>query len=101
MFIDSHAHLNMREFRDDLQAVIERATLARVGEMLNVGYDPASIEETLALTDEYPGVYAAVGIHPHHATDYDGYLEERIRQLLLKRKVLAVGEMGLDYYRDL
>ena len=61
MFIDSHAHLNMKDFRGDLDAVIERATVARVSEMLNVGYDPASIEETVGLMDRYPGIYGAVG----------------------------------------
>ncbi|MBU8922356.1 MAG: YchF/TatD family DNA exonuclease [Bacteroidales bacterium] len=101
MLIDSHAHMNMSQFRDDLSAVLERAALAGVGEILNVGYDPASIEETIALVDKYPAIYAAVGIHPHHATDWNGYLEDRIKQFLLRRKVLAVGEIGLDYYRDL
>ena len=101
MLIDSHAHLNMSQFREDLPLVLERASLAGVGEILNVGYDPASIEETIALADEYPAIYAAVGIHPHHATDWNGYLEDRVKQFLLRRKVLAVGEIGLDYYRDL
>lgn len=101
MLIDSHAHLNMKEFAEDLSAVMERAAAAGVGEMLNVGYDPASIDETLALVDTWPVVYAALGIHPHHATDWNGFLEDRIKQLLLRRKVLALGEIGLDYYRDL
>ncbi len=101
MLIDSHAHLNMSQFDADLSAVIERASLAGVGEILNVGYDPASIEETLALVDKYPMVYAALGIHPHNASDWNGYLEDRIKQFLLRRKVLAFGEIGLDYYRDL
>ncbi|MCK4537469.1 MAG: YchF/TatD family DNA exonuclease [Candidatus Krumholzibacteria bacterium] len=101
MLIDSHAHMNMSQFQGDLPAVLERAALAGVGEILNVGYDPASIDETIALADKYPTMYAALGIHPHHATDWNGYLEDRIKQLFLRRKVLAVGEIGLDYYRDL
>lgn len=101
MFIDSHAHLNMSQFRDDLPLVMERAASAGLGEILNVGYDPASIGETVSLSDEYGSIHAALGIHPHHATDWDGIVAERIKQLLLRRKVIAVGEVGLDYYRDL
>lgn len=101
MLIDSHAHLNMSQFYGDLPAVLERARAAGVGEILNVGYDPASIDETVALADEYGNVYAALGIHPHHATEWNTELENRIKRLLLRRKVLGVGEIGLDYYRDL
>ncbi|MBN2070766.1 MAG: YchF/TatD family DNA exonuclease [Candidatus Krumholzibacteriota bacterium] len=101
MLIDSHAHLNMSEFRDDFGEVMERAGKAGIGEILNVGYDPSSIDATIALAEKYPGIYAAAGIHPHHATDWSPSLEEKIKPLLLKKKVLAVGEIGLDYYRDL
>ncbi len=101
MLVDSHAHLNMSQFEGDLDEVMERARSAGVGEILNIGYDPASIDETIALSDRYPSIYAALGIHPHHAGDFDGRLEEKLKQLLLRRKVLALGEVGLDYYRDL
>ncbi len=101
MLVDSHAHLNMPQFEADLPAVIERASLAGIGEILNVGYDPESIDGTLALVDEYPTIYAALGVHPHNASDWNANLEEKIKQLLLRRKVIAYGEIGLDYYRDL
>jgi TatD DNase family protein len=101
MLIDSHSHLESREFAADLDAVLERARTAGIGEILNVGYDPSSIDETLTLTERYREVHGALGIHPHHAKDYDDALEEGIKKKLLRKKVLAVGEIGLDYYRDL
>jgi TatD DNase family protein len=101
MLVDSHTHLESRDFAADLDEVLERARAAGVGEILNVGYDPSSIEKTLALTERYGDVYAALGIHPHNAKDYDDALEEGLKKELLRKKVLAVGEIGLDYYRDL
>lgn len=101
MLIDSHAHLNMSPFRDDLDDVMARARAAGVGEILNVGYDPASLDQTIALVGRYDEVHAAIGIHPHEAKCWDAELEKRIKQLLLRKKVLALGEIGLDYYRDL
>lgn len=101
MLIDSHAHLNMEPFRRDLDAVLDRAREAGVGEILNIGYDPASIDETMALTERCDEVYAAIGIHPHEAACWDDALEEKMKRLLLRKKVLAVGEIGLDFYRDL
>jgi TatD DNase family protein len=101
MLIDSHAHLDMEQFSVDLPVVIERARRAGIGEILNVGYDAATIEGTLRLADEHAIVWAALGVHPHNATEYDDAFEEKLKQLLLRRKVLAVGEIGLDYYRDL
>ncbi|MBN2184469.1 MAG: YchF/TatD family DNA exonuclease [Candidatus Krumholzibacteriota bacterium] len=101
MLIDSHAHLNMQQFAGDLQEVMDRAREAGVGEILNIGFDPASIDETLELADRYGNVYAALGIHPHNAADWSDGLEDRLKRLLLRKKVVAVGEIGLDYYRDL
>ncbi len=101
MLIDSHAHLNMSQFDGDLHDVMARARDAGVGEILNIGFDPASIDETLELAERYGNVYAALGIHPHHAADWSADLEDRLKRLLLRKKVVAVGEIGLDYYRDL
>ena len=101
MLVDSHAHLESREFAADLDEVVERARSAGVGEILNVGYDAESIAKTVALTERFEEVYGAVGIHPHNAKDYGGALEEDIKKQLLRKRILAVGEIGLDYYRDL
>ena len=101
MLIDSHAHLDMQQFDGDREQVIYRALEAGVGEILNVGYDGATIDSTLKLVDQHGSIWAALGIHPHNAEDWDADLEEKLKQLLLRRKVLAVGEIGLDYYRDI
>jgi len=101
MLIDSHAHLDMQQFDADREQVIYRAVEAGVGEILNVGYDGATIDSTLRLVDGHGSVWAALGIHPHNAADWNAALEEKLKQLLLRRKVLAVGEIGLDYYRDI
>ena len=101
MLIDSHVHLNLREFRADLDAVVRNARSAGVAEMLQIGYDERSLDETLSLADRYEDVYAAVGIHPHDAKSFGPDLERRLREALRREKVLAVGEIGLDFYRDL
>jgi TatD DNase family protein len=101
MLIDSHAHLDMEQFDGDRHEALSRALEAGVGEILNVGYDASTIDSTLRLADEHPPVWAALGIHPHNASEWDDSLEEKLKQLLLRRKVLAVGEIGLDYYRDI
>ena len=101
MLVDSHAHLDMKQFEGELPLVLARASEAGVGEILNVGYDTETVDSTLRLADEHPMIWAALGIHPHNAADWDPGLEEKLKQLLMRRKVLAVGEIGLDYYRDL
>lgn len=101
MLIDTHAHLDLEQFDGDRRETISRALEAGVGEILNVGCDRATIDSTLRLVDEHGPVWAALGIHPHNASDWDDALEEKLKQLLLRRKVLAVGEIGLDYYRDI
>lgn len=101
MLVDSHVHLNMHQFKEDLDDVVARARSVGVGEMLQVCYDAGSIEETLALTEKYAEVYGAVGIHPHDAKSWNGAVEKRLTEALRGRKIRAAGEMGLDYYRDL
>ena len=99
--IDSHAHLTAKAYRKDLEAVLERARDAGVTSILTVGFDMASSEAGVRLAEKYPDIYAAVGIHPHDATtlnlDALGCLEE----LAAHPKVVAIGEIGLDFYRDL
>jgi TatD DNase family protein len=101
MLVDSHAHLDMSQFEHDVDDVVNRAAAAGVREILNVGYDPGSLERVLDLTGRYEGVFAALGIHPHNARDYDDELESELKRVLLRKKVIALGEIGLDYYRDL
>lgn len=101
MWVDTHAHLDMRRFDDDREAAIERARQAHVGAIVNVGIDLESSRRAVRLAAENALVYAAVGIHPHHARKLDGAALESLRELALQPKVVAVGEIGLDFFRDL
>jgi TatD DNase family protein len=101
MLIDSHVHLDMHQFKDDRDAVVARARAAGIGEMLQVCYDAGSIGATLSLTERYTEVYGAAGLHPHDAKDWNEGVEKRLKEAILRKKILAVGETGLDYYRDL
>jgi len=101
MLVDSHVHLNMREFADDVDEVLSRARAAGVGEMLQVCYDARSIDDTIALTGRHPEIYGAAGIHPHDARSWNDGVEKKLEAALGAKKIIAAGEMGLDYYRDL
>jgi TatD DNase family protein len=101
MLFDTHAHLHDPAFAGDRAAVLERARRAGVGLMLAVGTDPATSREAVALAAAHGDVYAAVGIHPHDAAAADAAALADIGALARAPKVVAVGEIGLDYYRDL
>ncbi|MGB9903377.1 MAG: TatD family hydrolase [Desulfotomaculales bacterium] len=101
MLVDTHAHLVDGRFDRDRREVLERARAAGVALIVNVGYDLESSRKSVALAGEFDCVYAAVGVHPHDAAQVPpGYLEE-LRKLAKGEKVVAVGETGLDYYRNL
>jgi TatD DNase family protein len=104
MFVDSHAHLDGPEFDTDRDEVIQRARDAGVSAILNVGTgDPHSgaLERALELADKHQEVYAAVGIHPHDARLFDDKAEQRITSLIEQsRRVIAWGEIGLDFHYD-
>jgi TatD DNase family protein len=99
--IDSHAHLTARAYRKDLDAVVERARNGGVTAIINVGFDMASSEAGVRLARGHPDIFAAVGIHPHDATTLDLDALGRLEELAADPKVVAVGEVGLDFYRDL
>ena len=99
-FIDTHMHLNAAEFDSDRSAVFERALLAGVARMVEVGYDCASSRAAVRLAETDPRIYAVVGIQPHYALEADAAWLDAIRQLAAHPKVLAIGEIGLDYYHD-
>ncbi|HKR02277.1 MAG TPA: TatD family hydrolase [Pyrinomonadaceae bacterium] len=104
MFVDSHAHIDGQEYDADRDEVVERARAAGVGAILNVGTgDPqsGSLERAVEVAERYEGVYAAVGVHPHDARLFDDEAERRIQALIQKsRRVIAWGEIGLDYHYD-
>lgn len=98
---DTHAHLNDRQFAQDLDQVLERASKRGVTYIVNVGYDLDASRVSVELAQRYAKVYAAVGIHPHDAADVKEETYDSLRFLATKPKVVAIGELGLDYYRDL
>jgi TatD DNase family protein len=101
MFIDSHAHLDGPKFDEDREAVMRRAKNACVSTIINVGFDIPSCQRSIALAEAYPQVYAAVGIHPHDAADAKEEDFVLLKKWTTHPKVVALGEMGLDYYRNL
>lgn len=100
MFVDTHAHLFYENFKDDLDDVIKRAKENGVDYILVPATDIKTAEETLKLCDNYDFIYAAVGIHPHDTKDWDDSLLSKIENLAKHPKVVAIGEIGLDYYYD-
>lgn len=96
--IDTHCHLDLRPFDADRDAVIERAAAAGVTRIINPGIDLDSCRQVLALADRHPGVYAAVGVHPTHCAEFDAGTLKALRELAGHPKVVAIGEIGLDYY---
>ena len=102
MLIDSHAHIQGKEYAGETAAVIERARAAGVEQIIAVGGagDMSSNSEAVALADSFENIYATVGMHPHDAKDVGPDELQRLRDLALHPKVIAVGETGLDYYYD-
>jgi TatD DNase family protein len=94
--IDTHAHLDMCE---DPDAAVTRAQEAGVTRILTVGTGPASWPTALELAERHDGVHAILGLHPHNAGDDDTGLD-RLGELLDDDRVVAVGETGLDFFRD-
>jgi TatD DNase family protein len=104
MFVDSHAHIDGEEFDADRDEVVARARAAGVRAILNVGTgDPhgGNFERAVSVAEAYEGVYAAAGVHPHDARRYDDAAERRLLEVLRgSGRVVALGEIGLDYHYD-
>jgi TatD DNase family protein len=100
--VDSHAHLQHARFDADREAVIDRALDAGIERICVPGWDLASSEAALELASRHPGVIdAAVGVHPHHAAEMDERAWVRLEALVADPRVRAVGEIGLDFHRNL
>lgn len=100
MLFDTHAHLNADQFEEDLEAVIERAHQEGVENMVVVGFDRPTITRAMELADRYEFIYACIGWHPVDAIDMVDEDLLWIEELSSHPKVVAIGEMGLDYYWD-
>jgi TatD DNase family protein len=97
MLVDTHTHLTMSEFEEDLDDVIQRAREAGVMKMISVGTDYDSSHGSISLAERHHEIFAAVGLHPHEADTDLGNLSW-IQELAAHSKVVAIGEIGLDYY---
>jgi TatD DNase family protein len=96
--IDTHCHLDWNAFDPDREAVIDRAVQARVTRMITIGVDGPSSRRAIDLAEKHDSVYAAVGVHPNDCAGFDTALLNDIRSLARHPKVVAIGEIGLDYY---
>jgi TatD DNase family protein len=99
--IDSHAHLTIKQYRKDLAAVLRRAGEADVWGIINVGFDVNSSEDGIHLAEVHENIFAAVGVHPHDARALDADAISQLEGLADHPKVVAIGEIGLDFYRNL
>jgi TatD DNase family protein len=102
MFVDSHCHLDDKRFAGDLDAVLDRAAAAGVTRILTIGTGdgPPEIDRATRLADRYPQVCASIGVHPHDASKVTPQTYDDLRALATHPKVIAFGEIGLDYHYD-
>jgi len=100
MYFDTHAHYDNPRFDIDRRALLERLPKEGISLVLNPGYDMASSRVAVGLAEDYPFVYAAVGFHPHDSSAMGEGDLEKLERLTRRPKVVAVGEIGLDYHYD-
>jgi TatD DNase family protein len=100
--VDSHVHLDHEKFRDDLEPLLSRAREQGITRMLTIGTGdgPPKLDCAIELALKYDGIYATVGVHPHEASKADAKTFDSLRALMTEPKVVAFGEIGLDYHYD-
>lgn len=96
--VDTHIHLDLEQFADDLDDVMDASRAAGVARWINVGFDERRWETTLALTERFDGLYAMLGLHPGNADDWSPRLFARLDALVRARRPVAIGEIGIDLY---
>ena len=100
MLFDTHTHINVHQFKEEEAEAIERARENQVSRMAVVGFDTDTIQKSLELSDKFEGVYSIIGWHPTEAGSYTDAVENQLIEKLKGDKIVAMGEMGLDYYWD-
>jgi len=98
--IDTHCHLTFKQLADDVDQVIARSIAAGVTSWITVGTDPGHNQKAIELARKYDNMYATVGIHPHDAKDVTGQAIRQLHALAQNKKVVAIGETGLDFHYD-
>ncbi len=101
MFIDTHCHLDFDDYKGDLDEVIARAASRNVGYMINVGSSVAGSRRSVEFARKYDSIYASVGLHPHDAKDANEAAFIELEKLAGEKKIVAIGEIGLDYFKNL
>lgn len=101
MFVDTHAHLQWKSFDNDRDLIIKRAKKQEVLHIVNIGFDIENSKKAIELANQYEELYATVGIHPHNANQYEEKNLKILETLSKNKKIVAIGEVGLDYYRNL
>ncbi|MBZ0200068.1 MAG: YchF/TatD family DNA exonuclease [Ignavibacteriaceae bacterium] len=100
MFVDTHAHLFYNNFEDDLFEVVKRAREAGVDYMLVPATDLKTAQQVIELCERYDFIYGAVGVHPHDSKEWDDSFIQTVEELAKHPKIVAIGEIGLDYFYD-
>ncbi len=100
MLIDTHCHLDFKDFDRDRDDVLKRAAAQGVRYIINIGSSPEGSKRSLLLADKYEPVFASLGIHPHEAPSVNEHVIKEFRSMARHKKVVAIGEVGLDYYKS-
>lgn len=100
MIFDTHAHYDDAQFDTDREALLQSLNENGIGCVVNIGANIESTKSSVALAEKYPFIYAAVGVHPSDANQLDENVYQWLKSLTVHEKVVAVGEIGLDYYWD-
>lgn len=100
MLFDTHTHISHAKFSEDRAEVLARAAAAGVDLLMDIADSEETASRVLAMAEQVPGCFAAVGVHPHHAREWDEGSYERLKRLARHGRVRAIGEIGLDYFYD-
>lgn len=100
MFIDTHAHLFYPNFNGEVEQIIQRAEQAEVEKIIVPATDLVSSQQAIELSEKFENIYAAVGVHPHDTKEWNDGIINKLEELAKNKKVVAIGEIGLDYYYD-
>lgn len=100
MLIDTHTHIDLENFKDRFDEVLKTAAEYGVGKVVIPGVEPSGFDRIVQLCEKYENVFGAAGVHPEDVNSYNDEAENKIKELLKHPKIIAVGEIGLDYYWD-
>lgn len=100
MLIDTHAHLQWQDYKDDFEKVLENAKKADVGLILNVGTTVKTSQEAIQIAERYDSIFSTVGIHPHDSKEADAASISTLKEFAKHPKVMAIGEIGLDFFYE-